>query len=167
LTKEVQVSSFELFQEFFDWQMRRYVASLHDAATILKASTNQGAAALGRRLLGLLPSGAGQDSIASIMTSLASLSGEIAALMGSLKAETDAILDGSLNRQLNRNRDFLNQLWRFISDMQAPDADEGEEDDDPDGEEEDAPSLHTGALAATAAFRRAMRTQAKASVGNR
>ncbi len=51
--------------------------------------------------------------------------------------------------------------------MQTPDADDGEEDDDPDGEEEDAPSLHTGALAATAAFRRAMRTQAKASVGNR
>jgi len=167
LTKEVQVSSFNLFQEFFDWQMRRYIASLYDGATIMKASTNQGAAALGRRLLGLLPGGAGQGSIASIMTSLSSLSGEIAALIGRLKAETDAILNGSLNRQLNQNRDFLNQLWQFISDMQTPDTDEGEEDDDLDGEEEDAASSHTGALAATAAFRRAMRTHAKASVGNR
>jgi hypothetical protein len=35
LTKEVQVSSFQLFQEFFDWQIRRYIASLHDAATIM------------------------------------------------------------------------------------------------------------------------------------
>lgn len=167
LTKEVQVSSFQLFQEFFDWQIRRYVTSLYDAATIMKGSTNQGAAALGRRLLGLLPSGPGQDSIASIMTSLSSLSGEIAALMGRLKAETDAILNGPLNRQLNRNRDFLSQLWQFISDIQIPDADDGEEEDDPDGEEEDAPSLHAGGLAATAAFRRAMRTQAKASVSNR
>jgi hypothetical protein len=32
----------------------------------MKASTNQGAAALGRRLLGLLPSGPRQDSIATI-----------------------------------------------------------------------------------------------------
>ena len=32
----------------------------------MKASTNQDAAALGRRLLGLLPSGPGQDSIATI-----------------------------------------------------------------------------------------------------
>ena len=123
----------------------------------MNGSTNQGAAALGRRLRGLLPSGPGQDSIASIMTPLSSLSSEIAALVGNLKAETDTVLNGSLNRQLNRDRDFLRQLWQFISGIQMLDADDGDEEDDPDGEEEDALSVHTDALAATAAFRRAMR----------
>ncbi len=167
LMAEVQTSSFQLFQEFFDWQVRRYIASLHDAATNMNGSTNQVASALGRRLLGLLPTAPGQDSIPSVMTSLSSLSSEITIFMERLRAETDTILNGSLNRQLNRDRNFLSQLWQFISSIRIPDADDGDEDEDPDGEEEEAPSQHTGASGATAAFRRAMRAHAKASASNR
>jgi GTPase SAR1 family protein len=167
LMEEVQISSFQLFQEFFNWQMRRYIASLQDAATIMSGSNEQSASDLGRRLRSLLPSSPGQDSIASIMTSQFSSSGEISALIGRLRAETDVILNGSLNRELNRDRDFLNKLWQFITSIQIPDADDGDEEDDPESEEEDVPSQYTGALAATAAYRRAMRTLAKASSGNR
>src|SRR5271170_1300370 len=101
------------------------------------------------------------------MTSLSSLSGEIASITGRLKAETDAILNGSLNRQLNRDREFLNRLWQFISGLQISNSDDADDEDDPDGDEEDAPSQYPGALAATAAYRRAVRASAKASVGNR
>jgi hypothetical protein len=166
LTKEIHASSFELFQEFFNWQKRGYIAGLHDAATTLNESTNQGAADLGRRLMSSLTSSSNQDSIVNIMIFLYSLSGEMTSLIGRLKAETDAIINGALNRQLNQNRDFLNQLWQFVSRIQIADA-EDDDDDDLDGEEDDAFSLHTGTLAATAAFRRAVRAHAKASTGNR
>lgn len=166
LTEGVQVSSFQLFQEFFEWQIRRYIAGLHDAATTMKESTRQAVADLGRKLLGLVTSDSGQNSIATIMTAISSLSDEITTLMAELRAETDAILNGSLNRQLNLDRNFLNQLWQFISSLQIFDADDGDEEEDPDAEEEDVFSLNTGILAATAAFRRAMRAYAKAAAGN-
>jgi hypothetical protein len=167
LMEEVQVSSFQLFQEFFDWQIRRYIASLRNAATTMTGSPKQGAATLGRRLLGLLPNDLEQASISSIMTSLSPLSGEIAAIIGGLRTETDAILNGALNRQLNRDRDFLKQLAQFISSIQFADADDSDEEDDPESEEEDTPSPHIGANAATAGFRRATRGQAKSAAGNR
>jgi len=166
LTSEAKVSSFQLSQEFFKWQVDRYIAALRDAASAMSMSIDQGAAGLGRKLLSVIPTDGGQDGLAAILSSLSSLSGEVSALIGRLRSESDEILNGGLNRQLNRNRDFLNQLWQFISTIQIPDGDDTEEEDS-EGEEDDEILLNSGALAATAAFRRAMRAQAKAAAGSR
>jgi hypothetical protein len=167
LTAEVKVSSFQLFEDFFKWQLNRCIVVLRDAATTMTMSTDKGAAAIGRRLLGVIPSDTGPDQPAAIMISLLSLSGEVTKLISRLRAESDEVLNGGLNRQLNRDRDFLSQLWHFMSGMQAADVEDADDEDDSDGEEEDTDSPHTGVLAATAAFRRAMRAQAKAAAGNR
>ncbi len=165
LTGEVQVSSFQLFQEFYDWQLGWYLTSLVEAAKIMNRSANHDIAALGKRLLSLIPNGQDRASIATVMTSLYSLSGQVTGFIGKLKGETDAILDRALNRELSLNRDFLTQLAQFITSIQT--ADDGDEEDEVDGEEEDALAQHTGILAATAAYRRAIRAHAKSSVGSR
>jgi hypothetical protein len=167
LTQEVQVSSFDLFQEFFAWQVHRYITGLHDAAAVMQRSANQEANALGQRLLRLVPNGQDHSSITSVMTSLYSLSGQITSVIRRLKGETDAILDKNLNRELDRDRDFLIQLGQFITNLQTTDADDGDEEDETEAEEEDSLSQHTSVLAATAAYRRAMRAHARASAGSR
>jgi hypothetical protein len=58
-------------------------------------------------------------------------------------------------------------LGQFIAGIQTPDADDGDEDDDPEAEEEEIFLQQTDVLAATAAYRRAMRAFARASVGGR
>lgn len=167
LMPDIQVSSFQLFQEFFAWQVRRYVTNLYDAALVLNRSTNQEVAALGHRLRGVVPNGEDHPSIATVMTSLYSLSGQVTGIIGKLKGETDSILDKSLNRELSRNRDFLTELGQFITSIQTTDGDESEEDDETEVEEEDALAQHTGILAARAAYRRAMRAHAREAVGSR
>jgi hypothetical protein len=167
LTEEVQVSSLRLFQEFFGWQVRRYVATLHDAAAAMNRGANPEVAALGQSLLAIIPNGQDSAFIATVMTSLYPLSAQVTATIGKLKGETDSILNDALNRELHRERDFLIRLGLFITSLQTADLDEGDEEDDSEGEEEDSLSQHTGILAATAAYRRAMRAHARASVGGR
>jgi hypothetical protein len=167
LTAEVQVSSFQLFQEFFTWQVRRYVTNLYDAMLVLNKSANQEVAALAQRLRGFVPNGLDDLSIVTVMTSLYSLSGQVTGIIGRLKGETDAILDNSLIRELSRNRDFLTQLGQFIASIQTADVDDSEEEDETEVEEEDALSQHTGILAARTAYRRAMRAHARETAGSR
>jgi hypothetical protein len=167
LTNDVQVASFQMFQEFFSWQLRQYLTGLHDAAAVMSRSADQEAAALGQRLLAVVPDGQDQASVATVMSSLYSLSGQVAAIIASVKSETDAILDNALNRELGRDREFLSQLGQFIAGIQTSDVDESDEDDDPEAEEEEIPLQHTGILAATAAYRRAMRAYARTSAGGR
>jgi hypothetical protein len=167
LTPEVKVSSFQLFQEFFAWQVRRYVANLYDAVLVLSKSVNQEATALAQRLRGVVPNGEDQPSITTVMTSLYSLSGQVTGIIDRLKGETDAILEDTLKRELSRNRDFLTQLGQFIASIQTADIDDSEEEDETEVEEEDTLSQHTGILAARTAYRRAMRAHARETVGNR
>lgn len=133
----------------------------------MNESTNEAAVNLGQRLLTSFAGNSERNSIASVMTFLSSVSGETTALMERLKTETDTIINGALNRQLNLNRDFLNQLSQFLSGIQISDTEDDEEEDDLDGEDDDASSLQTSTLAATTAFRRALRAHAKASKSNR
>ena len=167
LTRDVHVASFEMFREFFSWHVHRYLSGLHDAAEELSRSADPDAAALGKILLGVIPNAQDHYSIASVMSSLHSLSFQVATFIAGLRSQTDAILNNALNRELGRNREFLVQLGQFITSVQAADADDADEDDDPEAEEEEVPPLQTGIMTAATAFRRAMRAYARASVGGR
>jgi superfamily I DNA/RNA helicase len=167
LTKEAQVSSFSLFQEFSAWQMDSYVNGLKDAAARMTKSANQTIAFLGQKLLSTNSDGEKHLSIATVMSSIYSLSAQISSIMDELKSQTDAILDQALNQELRRDRDFLTKLGQFVSDLRSPDAEDVEEDDESDGEEDDTQLQYAGILAAMATYRRAMRALARASASGR
>lgn len=167
LTKEAQVSSFSLFQEYSAWQMGSYVDGLMDAAARMIKSANHEIAFLGKKLLGTNSDREKHLSIATVMSSIYSLSAQISSVMEELKSETDAILDKALNQELRRDRDFLTKLGQFASDLRSPDTEDVDEEDESDVEEDDAPLQHAGILAAMATYRRAMRALAKASASGR
>lgn len=167
LTKEVQFGSFEMCQEFFSWQVRGYLAGLREFAAALNRSADSEAAALGQRLLAIVPSSQELSSITTVMTSLYSLSEQVGTIIARLRSETDAILDKALNQELVRDHDFLSQLGQFIAEIQTPEDEDGDDDDDTDSEDEEAPLQPSEILAARAAYRRAMRSHAKTSAGSR
>ena len=79
-----------------------------------------------------------------------------------MKAYTDAKLKEALTLQVNRKRDFLDELARFIDTLEETTADsEDDEDDEPD-EEEDTVEARTGRAAAMIAYQRSLRVFARA-----
>lgn len=154
------------FADFDAWQANSYLAELKVAATDLASDQNATAAELGRRVSAILDRASG-GAPASTLVDLAAEATHAASLAAELKVGTDQAVKGALNLQLNRNKDFIDDLVRFIDALAAEgEGNEGDQDDlDIDDEEEELPK--TKRAVAVSAYMQAVRGQARAAAARR
>ena len=154
------------FTDFHEWQHNQFLTGLSDAARSLESSEIRSCRRLGRRLASILVR-ADDDSLLSIFEALDRETSNIQNLVSDLKKASDRRIDEALNRQLNRDRDFLKALAEHLKRLDASDEeDEGAEDEE---EDDDAMSICRGTplIAARDSYRRAVRAQARASASGR
>ncbi len=155
------------FEDFHTWQHSQFLSGLSDAARLLESSEIKAYRRLGRRLAPILVR-ATDDSLSSIFEALDRETPNIKNLVSDMKKASDGKIDQALNRQLNRDKAFLQTLAEYLKrlDASSDEDDEGAEDEE---EDDDALSLRRGTplTAARDSYRRAVRAHARASATGR
>jgi len=128
LNAEAVDRSIQWFSDFDVWQRTTFVEELRKAVQLLSEGQALAMQGLGRRLASILER-AVENSLPSTFGALAAEVTIVQALVSSLKEATDASIKRVLNLQLNRNREFLDALARFIDGLQQGQAAEVEEQD--------------------------------------
>ncbi|RME55736.1 DNA helicase UvrD [Candidatus Parcubacteria bacterium] len=155
------------FDDFNTWQRNTYIQQLREAANMLRKSKMPEVQSLGEQLHNIIMQ-ADDDKLPFTFISIANELPKVQKLITSLKDISDSKIKQTLNLQLNRNRQFLDQLAQFIDSLQQSSLTDEEELDDLDAdEEEDAPILRTGRTAAFNAYMKAMRAHARATASKR
>ena len=163
------------FDDFENWQQSAFLDRLRNAAEQLKSLGEGEFSELGEALLTLLRSD-GPVDMARIFRTLRPRSEEARQLAADLKTEIDKTIRRALVLQVNRDEDFLDQLATFLDTLEEAQADEGvlrdegdsDEDDEGDSDEDDEETApRTGRRGAEVAYRRALRTQARATASGR
>lgn len=154
------------FTDFNEWQRSTFINEIRQAAQGLSENQAQNINSLGQRLQAIIQR-AGSSSISATFTSLAAEVAGIQTLVAGMKDVTDAKIKGALNLQLNRNRQFVTDLAKFIDGLQQSPESESDELDDQDGDDDEAVVARTGVEKAVAAYKQAVRAQARALVNKR
>jgi len=154
------------FTDFNEWQRSTFINEIRQAAQGLSENQAQNINSLGQRLLAIIQR-AGSSSISATFTSLAAEVAGIQTFVAGMKDGTDAKIKGALNLQLNRNRQFVTDLAKFIDGLQQSPESESDELDDQDGDDDEAIVARTGVEKAVAAYKQAVRAQARAFVSKR
>jgi len=166
LTADALDNPIPWFTDFNEWQRSTFINEIRQAAQGLSENQAQDISALGQRLLGIIQR-AGSSSLSATFTSLAAEVAGIQTLVASMKDVTDAKIKGALNLQLNRNRQFVTDLAKFIDGLQQTPESESDELDEQDGDDDEAVVARTGIEKAVAAYKQAVRAQARAFVSKR
>lgn len=157
------------FADFDAWQRLAFLQDLQQSAQTLADSKVAGAAVVGARLAAILNQ-AQPTAIPAMFVELAAEVAKVQSLVGELKESSDTAIRSALNLAVNRDRNFLADLGKFIDQLRtAPEAeaDDQDETDDADGEDEDPTLPKTGLGEAVAAYMRAVRAQARAQAAKR
>lgn len=155
------------FNEFDIWQRNAYVQELRNAVPVLQDSENTEIYGLSVRLQDILSQTA-DSSLSLIFNSLAVEFGKIQALVTDLKEISDSKIKSTLNLQLNRNRNFLDELAQVVDSLQQVQSTDTDEQDDAEEEEDYSTSVsRTGRSAALSAYMKAVRAQARAVASKR
>ena len=166
LKDEVEDRPKEWFSDFEEWQRAAFLQELLEAAQSLNNGQAAEAQGLGQRLASILDK-ATENSLPYTFERLAAEVANVQSLVSSLKQSADSRIDNALNLQLNHNKDFLDELARFIDGLPQDQAAEVEEQDDLEVEEDDVSMPRTDRSAAINAYRQAVRTQARDYVSRR
>jgi len=151
------------FTDFDQWQQSSFWEEMRAAARSLSENPSRDVAKLGSRIVATLDA-AGPRPQASVFTSLMEVAGEIRNLVDGMKETTDRKIRGALNLQVNRDKQFLDNMVTFIEGLGelGDDADDQESDDD-----DEAAQPRVGRAAAAAHYMRAVRAQARARARKR
>ena len=156
------------FTDFYEWQQNDFLASLGDAAQSLATSKIGSFGRLGRGLDKILERTA-DGPLSSILEALAIEAPKIQNLVSKMKKESNQKIDAALNRHLNSDRDFLQNLANYLKPLKRVDTQE--EDDEVGAEEDDDDAVSTGEgtplIAARDTYRRAVSAQARAAASGR
>jgi DNA polymerase III delta prime subunit len=154
------------FSDFDEWQRSTFINEVLLSAQELLENQVPEIATVGQQLLSIIQRVSG-GSLAATFTSLVAEVAGIQTLVAGMKEVTDKKIHSALNLQLNRNKAFIDELAKFIDDLQqSPDA-ESDELDDPDSDDEEANYSRTGRAAAVSAYMQAVRALARAYVSKR
>lgn len=153
----------EWFEDFQAWQTAAFWEGLNESARSLSNNTETPVAALGAQLSTIVE-GAAVDPIATVFVTIAAVADKVQALISSKKSDSDGRIKRALNLQVNRDRNFLDDLARLIDGL--TDLDEDPDDQELEGDEE-AVHAQTGRAAAVAAYSNTIRAQARAQVAGR
>jgi hypothetical protein len=154
------------FADFNEWQRATFTNEIRQAAKSLSESSASNIGALGQRLLAIIQQ-TGSGSLSVALSSLAAEVSVMQTLVTGMKEITDKKIHGALNLQLNRNKTFINELATFIGGLQQATDAEADELDDQDGEDDEVAITRTSVEKTVAAYKQAVRAQARAFVNKR
>jgi len=160
------VTSIGWFTDFDEWQRTAYINELRQSAQFLSKDQLPEVESIGQRLLSILEHTIGK-SLASSLRALAAEVASVNTLVSGWKEVTDSKIKGALNLQLNRNKAFLDELAKYIDELQKSQDADSDELEDLDTEEEDTSLPKTGIGAAASAYMQAVRAQARAYASKR
>lgn len=170
ITKSAILDSTHWFEDFDAWQRSAYLDRLKNSGRALKDDGDAQIAQLGARLF-TVAERSGQDGIAATFEALAQFVDLTRGALAQLRQKSDAILKAELNRQLNRDRDFLAELSDFIKDLKSKDLKSSETEDEADEleaeEDEEAARSKNDTALAMSAYLTAVRASARATVSRR
>jgi hypothetical protein len=156
-------SQVEWFEDFCAWQNSAFWREMDMSARTLRADPNASIAVLGEELSAIMADGE-RTRDAAVLEALLAAAGKLQPLIAGREGDSDSRIRRVLNLQVNRDRNFLDDLAAFINDLSdVPDEPDGEETED---EEEAAPS-GKGRTGAARAFFGAMRAHARAEATKR
>lgn len=143
------------YEDFSDWQSAYFWQDLSDAADIILASDFSD---IGKNLKESINAAEKKTGLGSFLR-IGKLSSQIESVIDEKKSETDAIIDRTLNYQLNKDRSFLDQFGNFLDGLGSAEDDQDEQDGD-DEEDLQPPKGRTATV--VAAYKRNIRSQARA-----
>ncbi|PJK29138.1 ATP-binding domain-containing protein [Minwuia thermotolerans] len=162
LADKLELDQRAWFEDFDQWQRVTFWEELRDAAKNLSEHPSADVASLGRRVRTIVD--AVRMPQAGAFVSLMPVASDIGALVADMKALTDGKIRGALNLQVNRDREFLDDMASFISELKELPDDDIDQDADEDEDENQPP---VGRAAAMAAYLRSMRSLARARARKR
>ena len=151
------------FVDFDRWQKGVFWEEMRASARSLSETPAQDVEKLGSRILADLDA-AGTTPEPSTFVSLMGAATDARALVDTMKEATDGKIRGELNLQVNRDKQFLDDMATFIRGL--TDLVDDPDDQDADDEEETG-QPRVGRAAAVAHYMRAVRVQARARTRNR
>jgi len=170
ITQSAILDSTHWFEDFDAWQRSAYLDRLKNSGRALKDDGDAQIAQLGARLF-TVAERSGQDGIAATFEALAQFVDLTRGALAQLRQKSDAILKAELNRQLNRDRGFLAELFDFIKDLKSKDLKSSETEDEADEleaeEDEEAARSKNDSALAMSAYLTAVRASARATVSRR
>ena len=152
------------FEDFHGWQISAFWGELEAAARSLRAEKDTAVAALGSRLSSIIEDAATGKSAAPFIA-FGAVAEQVEALASDRKAGTDVQIRKALNLQVNRNRNFLDELARFVAGLSSSDHDLDDQEEEEDEEDPRPPAA--GRQAAEAAYTRAARAHSRAEATRR
>ena len=162
----------EWFDDFDAWQRDFFAGRIVAAIQELESSTDRRVIDLVRRLSGSSAPSALARNVPRVVQSLQANSSAMRDLMEGRQQSTRDLVRGALNLQLNRDPAFLDDLARFLDELEASARRDGEtlddredvQDDEDDPEDEGITASRGGRKAAAErAYRRAVVADALAS----
>ncbi|MGR3913097.1 MAG: ATP-binding domain-containing protein [Gammaproteobacteria bacterium] len=164
LMAKAETASIEWFTDFDQFQRSSFWEDMRVEASNLRGNSAPEVARIGAKICEILgPSGmvAQQDALVSLIV----MDSELRAPAKNMKNATDKKIRGALNRQVNQNHEFLNDLAEFIEKL--ADLDDAEDQDIEEENTEDSDQPRVGPRAAAADYMRAVSSQARAQARGR
>ena len=165
LTGKAETDAIAWFKDFDQWQQAAFWEEMRIAAKDLGESHVQKAASLGAAILKIVES-AGEVSHEHALMQLVGMSDEARKLIAGMKLATDEKIRRALNRQVNRNREFLDEFAGFLKTL-GETADDLEDQGIEDEDNDEPAQSRFGRTAAANEYMRAVRMQAGARARGR
>ncbi len=151
------------YSDFDEWQKAYFWQELRDAAERLSEEPADEISKLADRILSVIGA-AGEEPASTVLVALQRLVADVQAQRSEMKGDTDERIHRTLNLQINRDQDFLDDLANFLDSL--ADISDDPDDTELDDEEEAAPPK-TRRAGAAAAYARAIRSQARSTATRR
>ena len=164
LEAETETDPIAWFTDFDQWQKSMFWKELRKSAEDLKRKSFTGSGRVRQKTSPNPCTRPGAQMQPSIFVSLMDTGKAIGGLVKKLKGVTDKKILGALNLQVNRDRQFLDNLASFIEELSDLQDDYEDQDADEDTEPD---QLRIGRVAASNHYMRAVRAQARALARNR
>ena len=165
ITQSAVTDSTRWFEDFDHWQRSEFLDRLSNSGKALKDDPDTQIAKLGARLFAIAERSR-QDGITSTFEALSQSIEVTRGTLAQLRQKSDVILKDELNRQLNRNRDFLANLFEFIQDLKSNEAEDDADELEIEEDEEDARARSDTAVAMRV-YMAAIRSLARGTISRR
>ena len=156
----------EWYSHFDAWQRKYFVHELAQASVSLAHSVNPAIKTVGERLLRILES-TNPAAMTSLFIGLSDVNPVVQELVENLKTASDIKIKEAFNLAGNRDPGFLDELAKFIDQLQVAGEVDSEEQDEQEIEDDEPVVQKTSKGVAISSYFRAMRSHAKAQASKR
>ncbi len=151
------------FEDFDNWQKGSFLEEMKEAARKLGKHPAPEISKFGNSAIRFIEK-SGASPRPSLFADLLALSGEIQTTLDRMKGESDKLIRSTLNLQVNKDRQFLDDLAKFLESL----AESDEEPDDQETDDEDSENTpRFGRQAAFTRYFQAVRTLSRSKIGKR